>query len=30
MIEEFKVSMFGPELGTAFPVSAQRLNKSYK
>jgi len=27
MIEEFKVSLFAPELGTAFPVSAKRLDK---
>jgi ATP-dependent helicase HrpA len=25
MVEEFKVSLFAPELGTAFPVSAPRL-----
>ncbi|MBN1270890.1 MAG: ATP-dependent RNA helicase HrpA [Candidatus Aminicenantes bacterium] len=25
MIEEYKVSLFAPELGTAFPVSAKRL-----
>ena len=27
MIEEFKVSLFAQELGTAFPVSAKRLKK---
>jgi ATP-dependent helicase HrpA len=27
MIEEFKVSIFAQELGTAFPVSAKRLDK---
>jgi len=27
MIEEFKVSVFAQELGTAFPVSAKRLNR---
>ncbi len=27
MIEEFKVSLFAPELGTAFPVSTKRLDK---
>jgi ATP-dependent helicase HrpA len=27
MVEEFKVSVFAPELGTAFPVSAKRLKK---
>ena len=25
MVEEFKVSLFAQELGTAFPISAQRL-----
>jgi ATP-dependent helicase HrpA len=25
MVEEFKVSMFAPELKTAFPISAKRL-----
>ncbi len=30
MIEEFKVSLFAPELRTAYPVSAQRLIKAYK
>lgn len=25
MIEEFKVSLFAPEIKTAFPVSAKRL-----
>ncbi len=30
MIEEFKVSLFAPELGTFYPISAQRLIKSYK
>ena len=27
MIEEFKVSLFAPELGTAFPVSPKRLDR---
>ena len=27
MIEEFKVSLFAQELGTAFPVSAKRLDQ---
>jgi hypothetical protein len=27
MIEEYRVSVFAPELGTAFPVSAKRLEK---
>jgi ATP-dependent helicase HrpA len=27
MIEEFKVSLFAPELRTAFPISAKRLNQ---
>lgn len=27
MIEEFKVSLFAPEVGTAFPVSTKRLDK---
>ncbi|MBN1627270.1 MAG: ATP-dependent RNA helicase HrpA [Deltaproteobacteria bacterium] len=27
MIEEFKVSLFAPEVGTAFPVSKKRLDK---
>jgi len=30
MIEEFKVSLFAPELRTAYPVSAQRLAKKQK
>lgn len=30
MVEEFKVSLFAPELRTAFPVSAQRLLKKQK
>lgn len=30
MIEEFKVSLFAQELGTAFPVSAQRLEKKWR
>ncbi len=30
MIEEFKVSLFAPELRTAHPISAQRLIKEYK
>ena len=29
MIEEFKVSLFAQELGTAFPVSAKRLDKKW-
>ena len=27
MIEEYRVSVFAPEVGTAFPVSAKRLKK---
>jgi ATP-dependent helicase HrpA len=27
MIEEFKISLFAPEVGTAFPISAKRLDK---
>lgn len=27
MIEEYRVSVFAPELGTAFPISIKRLNK---
>jgi ATP-dependent helicase HrpA len=27
MIEEFKVSLFAPEMGTPFPISAKRLDK---
>jgi ATP-dependent helicase HrpA len=27
MIEEFKVSLFAQELGTAYPISAKRLDK---
>jgi ATP-dependent helicase HrpA len=27
MIEEFKVSLFAPEVGTAFPISTKRLDK---
>ena len=30
MIEEFKVSLFAQELGTAFPVSAKRLDKKWR
>lgn len=30
MIEEFKVSLFAQELGTAFPVSAKRLEKKWQ
>ena len=28
MVEEFKVSLFAQELGTAYPISAQRLQKA--
>ena len=28
MVEEFRVSTFAQELGTAFPVSARRLSES--
>jgi ATP-dependent helicase HrpA len=27
MVEEYKVSLFAQELGTAFPISAQRLEQ---
>jgi len=27
MIEEFKISLFAPEVGTSFPISAKRLDK---
>ena len=27
MVEEYRVSVFAPEVGTAFPVSAKRLKK---
>ena len=30
MVEEFKVSLFAQELGTAYPVSAQRLEQQLK
>jgi len=30
MVEEFKVSLFAQELGTAFPISAQRLEQQLK
>ena len=30
MIEEFKVSLFAQELGTALPVSAKRLDKKWQ
>jgi ATP-dependent helicase HrpA len=30
MIEEFKVSLFAQELGTAFPVSAKRLEQKWE
>ena len=30
MIEEFKVSLFAQELGTAYPVSAKRLDKKWE
>jgi ATP-dependent helicase HrpA len=30
MIEEFKVSLFAPEIKTAFPVSAKRLAAKIK
>jgi ATP-dependent helicase HrpA len=29
MIEEFKVSLFAQELGTAYPVSEKRLDKKW-
>jgi len=28
MVEEFKVSVFAQELGTAYPISAARLDKA--
>ena len=30
MLEEFKVSLFAPEMKTAFPVSAKRLDKKWQ
>jgi len=30
MIEEFRVSIFAPELGTAMPVSEKRLTKLWQ
>ncbi|MEW5801251.1 MAG: DUF3418 domain-containing protein, partial [bacterium] len=30
MIEEFKISLFAPEIGTAYPVSAKRLEKKWQ
>jgi ATP-dependent helicase HrpA len=30
MIEEFKVSLFAQELGTAYPVSEKRLDKKWR
>ncbi|MCL7489025.1 MAG: ATP-dependent RNA helicase HrpA [Desulfobulbaceae bacterium] len=30
MVEEFRVSVFAPELGTAFPVSEKRLKKKWQ
>ena len=30
MVEEFRVSVFAPELGTAFPVSEKRLNRQWQ
>ncbi len=30
MAEEFRVSVFAPELGTAFPVSEKRLNRQWQ
>jgi ATP-dependent helicase HrpA len=30
MVEEFKVSLFAQELGTAFPISAQRLEQQWR
>ena len=30
MIEEFKISTFAPEVGTAYPVSAKRLEKKWE
>jgi ATP-dependent helicase HrpA len=28
MVEEFKVSLFAQELGTAYPISSKRLDKA--
>jgi ATP-dependent helicase HrpA len=30
MLEEFRVSLFAQELGTAFPVSEKRLKKKWR
>ena len=30
MVEEFKVSLFAQELGTAFPVSPKRLDEQWQ
>jgi hypothetical protein len=30
MVEEYKVSLFAQELGTAFPISPQRLDQQLK
>jgi hypothetical protein len=30
MIEEFKISLFAPEIRTAFPISAVRLARKIK
>ena len=30
MLEEFKISLFAPEMKTAFPVSPKRLDKKWK
>ena len=30
MVEEFRISLFAQELGTAKPVSAQRLDKVWE
>ncbi len=30
MLDEFRVSLFAPELGTAFPVSAKRLTRKWR
>jgi hypothetical protein len=27
MVEEFKISLFAQELGTQYPISAQRIEK---
>jgi ATP-dependent helicase HrpA len=30
MVEEFRISVFAPELGTAFPISEKRLNRQWQ